>query len=596
MAIRLATLSLWLWCALAFAVNNADEEAKAVMDTLDALIFQDIQSASDKLANLKRLIKNENVEDITTLRATLMECLVLVESGKFKSAIEVAQTGDVQSRQLKLERARPYFLNCLAIAHANLDNYKIALPIFDSAAKLAKEYQQSDALITALYQRAQLDTFSDNYASAIQDLKNALDIYSEVKSDDIQWSRPPLALLHAAMSNLLHTTGDFKQAIVFAELSIAQEETTGMLSHILHRNISRLYFDARENKKGEQALLIATSQLSQEQFPPLVLGFSYAIISSIEFSRGNYLTAQQLVLKSQEIFKKLENNIELMRTSRLLAQIKFALGEDEHAIRLMLFAIEQGEKRHLHFDLSIFYEILAAHYEKQNQYKLAFHYLVKQQLANKKVNKKLNDTRLLQFKARLNQHHLAQAENQQSVLQQTTQKSIQLTWAYRLTFTLSLVIIILFIFSLVQRNRGLALARATASASPITREQKLESIFDNALKSRRPLSLVLLDITNIRQVDLPQRLDELKQSLRSQDLLLRYSSSQVIIALPYTTEKGAEFVSQQLSNTISNWQSDTQISIGIGSLQPFDTLPSLIKRANINRLNKAKHQDVKHGR
>lgn len=596
MAIRLATLSLWLWCALAFAVNNADEEAKAVMDTLDALIFQDTHLALSTISKLEQQVSNKPINGKTQLRLSLMKCNALVESGSFRAALNVAKAGDSFAKKLKLEQTRPYFLNCMAVAHMNLDNLKVALPLFDSAANLAKRVQQTDALIAALFERGQIETSAENFSSAIEDLQLALELYDEVNHTNTSWSRPPKALIYAAMANLLYITGDLQQAITYAERSLHQKETKGMLSHSLHRNIAKMYFDHGDHELGEAALNTSLSLMSQVQLPPRVLSYSYAIISSIELSRGHYSVAEELAEKALSTFKSLENRAAVMRASRLLAQTKFALQKPEQAINLMRFAIHEAEELKQYYDLNIFYQILANYYAEQGRYHLAYEFRKQQGEAAIQSNQDLSNERLLQFKARLNQHHLAQAENQQSVLQQTTQKSIQLTWAYRLTFTLSLVIIILFIFSLVQRNRGLALARATASASPITREQKLESMFDNALKSRRPLTLVLLDITNIRQVDLPQRLDELKQSLRSQDLLLRYSSSQVIIALPYTTEKGAEFVSQQLSNTISNWQSDTQISIGIGSLQPFDTLPSLIKRANINRLNKAKHQDVKHGR
>ncbi|GGI83064.1 hypothetical protein GCM10009332_20440 [Shewanella gelidii] len=576
------------WTSKALAISQADKDASNIMDLLDALIFQDPQAASNKMATLEHLINKQSVQNKTRLRVSLMKCNVLVESGDFQAAIKIAQTGDAQAKLMKFEHARPYFLNCLAIAHASLDNYKVALPLFDSAASLAKQYQQPDALITALYQRAQIDTYSDNFTSAIEDLRVTLDIYSEVKTRNTHWSRPPLALIYAAMANLLHATGDFEQAIHYAKLSLAQKETVGMLSHTLQRNISRMYFDAGNEEAGELALQIAKSQLTEGNFTKLVLGFSYATLSSIELSRKNYQEAERLVLKSQRIFKTLNRSLEIMRTSRLLAQIKFALGEHVRAIELMSFAIQEAEMRQLHADLSYFYHLMATHYAQQQEYRLAYSFLNKQNQASTQANKQLNDARFIQYKARLNQHDLSQAQAQQSMNQRTQGHTSQLNWAYGVIFILTLMLVTIFIWYLVHRSNRNYLSDPLPLSETLPVNQKLEAIMSSAKKADSPLSLLLIDTSNIRQVDLPQMLDELKLKLREQDIVLRFTSNQVVVLLQYTANNGAIFVGEQLTTLIKRWQPQAAVNIGIASLQQFDTLASMVRRASISRLNKVK--------
>jgi len=105
------------------------------------------------------------------------------------------------------------------------------------------------------------------------------------------------------------------------------------------------------------------------------------------------------------------------------------------------------------------------------------------------------------------------------------------------------------------------------------------------------LSLLLLNASQIRQVDLPALMDKLQDKLREQDKLLRYSIDEIVIVLPYTSAVGAQKVVGQITPTIQTLQGTSKVNIGVAVMQQFDTLDSLVKRASINQLGKLKGSD-----
>ena len=67
---------------------------------------------------------------------------------------------------------------------------------------------------------------------------------------------------------------------------------------------------------------------------------------------------------------------------------------------------------------------------------------------------------------------------------------------------------------------------------------------------------------------------------------------EIVIVLPYTSARGAQRVVNQLTPTIQTSQGSSKVNIGIAVMQQFDTLDSLVKRANINQLSKLKVTDT----
>ena len=98
----------------------------------------------------------------------------------------------------------------------------------------------------------------------------------------------------------------------------------------------------------------------------------------------------------------------------------------------------------------------------------------------------------------------------------------------------------------------------------------------------------------MRDVDIAIVQGAMQQVLREQDKILRQKSNQVAILLPFTTDKGATRVVNQLAIIIQPYQS-VKVNFGIASLQQLDSLDSLIKRAELNQLGNLQkwHQSSK---
>ncbi|GGI83076.1 tetratricopeptide repeat-containing diguanylate cyclase [Shewanella gelidii] len=590
MEFRQIVLCLLLWVPTAFSQSISNEDAHAQMDDLNQLIYQYADKAMVQISELEQALEQHSRSDITRLRLNLLKCEALMELGETKAAINVAQMGDAQAKLLRLEEARPYFLNCLADAHTSTGNLKVALPLFDAAIRLAKQYQQPQALVNALRQRGQIDTDTENFGAAIEDLRLALDIYPDLSTQARNWSWPPIAYIYGAMGNLFYVSGDLKQAIHYSNLAIQSTDVEGKVRHVLVRNAAKMHFDNDDTARGEQLLAQARAMMSQLT-GPIDIASSYAIIASIDLSRGRLESAEQLTQLASSTFKSTNKKTLVMRSKRLLAQIKFAKGEPEQALQLMQEAIHQGVELKQFYDLVYFYQIMINHYADTNNYEKAFEYQQLQYQAQNAATDRLNDARFIQYKARLNQHDLAQTQAQQSISQHSQDKTTQLSWAYSIIFVLGMLLIAILIWYLINRSNQRYLNDPLPIDDALPTNQKLDAMLNSAKKSNSPMSLLLIDTGNIRQVDLPVMLDELKEKLREQDLLVRFATDQAVVVLPYTSTNGAEFVGEQLTSQIKAWQPDTPVNIGIASLQQFDTLPSMVRRASVNRLTKRKNVD-----
>ncbi|MGL5665764.1 MAG: diguanylate cyclase domain-containing protein, partial [Shewanella sp.] len=503
--------------------------------------------------------------------------------------INLAQMGEASAKQLKLDQARPYFLNCQADAYLNYDNVQDALPLLDSAITLARRYQQPQALIDALRLRGQLDTNTDNFSSAIEDLRIAIDIYPDIHTQTQNWVWPPQAYVYAAMGNLLYATHDLPQAMYYTNLALNSPDAKGKARHVLLLNASRLALDNQDREYSDQ-LEKQAKALLPEIGSPLELAYSYAVLASIALDKGRMDTAEEYISIAMNTFKLQNQRAAMMRSTRLLAQIRFAQHRDEAALALMNSAIEQGESLKQYSDLKWFYGILSDYYQTHDNYKLAYEYLQKRFDATELANESMNNTRILQFKARLNQQgrQLASKENQPT--HTSVLKELNIDWAYSTLFLVAMAFLggAIWYFIDKQNNRAPSAGSDSQNLPP---QQLLELTLHSAKQGDYPLSLLLLNASQIRQVDLPALMDKLQDKLREQDKLLRYSIDEIVIVLPYTSAVGAQKVVGQITPTIQTLQGTSKVNIGVAVMQQFDTLDSLVKRASINQLGKLKGSD-----
>ncbi|WP_260846308.1 diguanylate cyclase domain-containing protein [Shewanella xiamenensis] len=584
MDFRVLALSLLLWLVPLWACANDQ------LDKLTQQVYQYPTKALAQITELEKQQQTDNTSNIDKLRLSILKCQNLLQLGENEAAINLAQMGEAHAKQLKLDQARPYFLNCQADAYLNYDNIKDALPILDSAITLARRYQQPQALIDALRLRGQLDTNTDNFSSAIEDLRIAIDIYPDIHTQTQNWVWPPEGYVYAAMGNLLYATEDLPQAMYYAKLALKSADAQGKVRHILLRNAARIALDNGEREYSDQ-LEKQAKTLLPEIGSPLELAYSYAILASISLDKGKIDTAEEYISIAMNTFKQQKQQVAMMRSTRLLAQVRFAQHRDEAALTLMHSAIEQGETLKQYTDLKWFYGILSDYYHTQDNYKLAYEFLQKRFDAAELANESINNMRILQFKARLNQQGLQQLSADDPQSNPTLMDELNVDWAFSTLFLVSMTLLGGAIWYFIDKQNKHAPSPDTKSKrlAPI---QQLELTLHSAKQGAYPLTLLLFNASQIRQVDLPTLIDKLQDKLREQDILLRYSMDEIVIVLPYTSARGAQRVVNQLTPTIQTSQGSSKVNIGIAVMQQFDTLDSLVKRANINQLSKLKVTDT----
>ncbi|NMH66373.1 diguanylate cyclase domain-containing protein [Shewanella salipaludis] len=576
MDFRVMVLSLLIW--LTPLAAGAMEQ----MDKLNLLMYQYPTQAMEQINQLEKQLDKPGTPEIERLRLSLLKCFNLLQLGENEAALNLAQLGDAKAKQLKLDRARPYFLTCQADAYTNYNMLKLALPLLDSAVLLAKRYQQPQALVDALRLRGQLDTDTENFTSAIEDLRLALDIYPDIHTQINDWSWPPQAYLYAAMSNLLYASGDLQQAVYYANLGLQSDEAKGKVLQTLLINAAMVTLVNGDTQTSDN-LLKQAKALQPEIASPLELAFSYGIIASIDFKRGRLDSAEELIRLSLHTFEAQRKLIATMRAKRLLAQILFAKGKDGAAMELIEQAISQGIELGQYSDLEEFYAIVSQHYAAQANFKLAYAYSLKRYQAKEQADQTLNDARFIQFKARLNQQ-----ESLQLVSQPDAGNTLfAFKGFYLALIAATLVLLCVCVWYLIYRkHRHQAGNHGVQESGSMT--QELDAMLSGAKRGNTPLSLLLFNTSHVRQVDLSPLQSQMEQRLREQDKLIRYSMDELVIILPHTSAVGAKRVMEQLVDCIQPWQAGFKVNLGLATLQHFDTLASLIKRANISHLGQVK--------
>ena len=582
MDFRIMALSLLFWLAPSWASTMEQ------MDNITQIVYQYPKEAMSQILQLEKLQASESSPDAVQdqLRLSIIKCETLLQLGENEAAINLAQLGDAKAKSLHFDAARPYFLTCMADAHASYNNLKATFPLLDSAITLAKVNQQPQALVNALRLRGQLDTDTDNFNSAIEDLRIALDIYPESKTQTRNWFWPPQAYIYAAMGNLLYATGDSEKALSFTNQGLNSADALGKVRHNLLLNAAVINISLGNLDTSDRQLKEAKAMLP-ELDSELELAFSYAIIASIDLRRGRLDNASDLVKIALNTFEKQRKVVEAMRAKRLLAQIFFAQGKNDAAMGLMQEAIRRGTRLEQYTDLKMFYDILSQHYAKIGDYKQAYEYLEKAFEATQKSNEVINSARFIQYKARLNQQVSLQSEASQSMQQVQHTQAMQLNWAYS-TLVACAAFFALGVFWLHHYRRRQANQLSDARAQPQALSQQLDAILHKAKKDDYPLALLLVHTGNVAAYDLPELQHQLGLELREQDKLVMYSQNELIILLPYTTGDGAQRVINQLLSRTEYWRNHAKVTIGLATMQQFDTLVSMIKRANLNQLSKIK--------
>ena len=133
----------------------------------------------------------------------------------------------------------------------------------------------------------------------------------------------------------------------------------------------------------------------------------------------------------------------------------------------------------------------------------------------------------------------------------------------------------------------------------------LEKYFQLSKRRREPLTVVFIDIDNLKYINdnfghdagdfvIKKVADVIKNSLRESDLIIRIGGDEFLLGLPNTKETDVEIIFQRMSKELESVKLDGNVRInlswGICEYNNFDeeiTLESIIKEAD-NRMYEMK--------
>ncbi|GGQ22982.1 hypothetical protein GCM10009411_23810 [Shewanella litoralis] len=548
------------------------------LDVINSLNSQKSEDAKTLITALEQLQSTQSFSNVETLRLSLLRCFNLLEFGEFNQAITLAKQGELNARQLKYDSARPYFIQCEAAANQSLGNVLQEQLQTEEALRLARRYSEQQAMVNGLYLQSRQNTSLENYNQSIEDLRLALDIFDDAQEQFQQWYLLPKSFVQLEISNVFFSMGNITESLHFAEVAANDLSAFGKLNFAFAVNLARINIEI-DNKSGVLLYLQKAEAENNRNTAERDLAVGNALLAAINSYIGHNDTAEQQALSSIEAFTEFQEPLYVMRIKRTLAKIYFAQKKDTQAISLLNEIIEQASELKQFSDLEEFNHIISEYYATNNQFELAYQFQVQRFEAAKQAAAKLNNAHFIQYQARLAEQH-----NTPPVEEATPNINQNLAITALIILLLSIGLVIF----LTKKPQVTVVDKKEE-----TQKQRIDNVLLNAKQGHYQMSMLLVNINHIRQVDIPYVEQQFQLALREQDLLFRHSLDELIILLPHTSSAGATRVMHQIEQILSNWKSDVKASIGLASLQQLDTFEVLMKRAILNQLSKMKPQDTK---
>ncbi|QSX33977.1 hypothetical protein JYB87_01595 [Shewanella avicenniae] len=568
-------LSLFL-CSLA-VVAHADD-----MDNLALQIYQFPTEAASKIAQLEQ----QGVQSTSAqLRLQLLKCQLMIQLGEQQTAITIAHNGQATAKQAKLDIAVPHFDLCEAEAYQSLDHLKQALPLLDTTALYAKRHSDYQLLFSVLRLRGQTENELSNFAAAIEDLRLALDIYDDVSKQEPTWLTPPLSYVYADMASVLQATGDYQQADYYLNLALDDPSAKGKIKHVLYLMQSRVSIDQANYELGQDQLekAIDTLHLVQSEVERAP---SYGQIAAIYLLLDNQQKADYYCQLAADIYDKLDISTGKMGISRLAARIKMKQGKLDEALVYLSASLALSGSLAQPFDDAASEQLKSTILYQQGKLDDAYQSLQQAITSLQLAQEELNNTQFMQYKAKLSLQEQQQSLAQQQIKATTSDSAQKLKRAYIIVYAL-LLILLVTIFWIISRYKNWYPKHNKATTDDS--DQWVEAMIETAKTAGYPLSLLIVNINHIKQIDLPVLIEEATHRLREQDKIIRHSVDELLVLLPHTSAEGASRVVRQLEPVLHMFSVQPAL-IGLAEMKQPDNLQSLIKRASVNQLSRTRER------
>ena len=580
MDFRLIVLCLSFWFAPAWA-NTMDR-----LNNINTLLYEYPSRALEEINTLDNITSPIKLSESEKLRLSLLRCETYLQLGENQAAINIARMSEAKAKVMELEEARPYFMNCMAGALAQYGDYRQALPIIDTSIALSREFQQPQSLINGLMLRGLIDARIDSYSNASEDLRLAIAIYPELSKQPFNWSWPPLAYARLSLSQLLAQRGEFKQAYSVINSALASEPLQGKVKAQLLNQVA--YMALLIKLPSSDALILNAKSQLPELGTAFELAQSYTLMAQLEYIRGNFRRAIQLLEISLNTFKKQKKSLEVIRAQRQLAESLFASGATNKALTLMKQTIEVATRTSRYDELVLCYQILSLHYEKEGDFKLAYKYKESQFKAAENSYNFIKDTRLLQLNAKLSRQK-QELKSEINNNMASVSPGFGFQSGYAIIFILLLITSILSFLTYRSKHQA---KQITSFPEAKTEEQKIDRLLSNSKLGGFPLSLILINTLQVYRDDLPILNAQLEKLLREQDLMVNGSNEEIILLLPYTKEEGTLKLITQIKELMIPLLRGNISKIGYAKMQQHDSITSLIKRANVQQLRQRKQRET----
>lgn len=576
MDFRIVVLSLTFWLAPVWASTSVP------FDTIDTLLYQYPSAALKEINDLEAISSTVKLSETEKLRLSLFRCETFLQLGENEAAINLARVSEAKAKILKLEQARPYFLNCMAGAFTNYGDFRQALPILDSSILLSRELKQPQSLVNGLRLRGIIDTQVDSYSSAFEDLSLAIDIYPDALNQEQGWTLPPLIYIQLPLSQLLAKKSETRQAFEMIERATDSKVFQGKVQVVLVTHMAKM---AQLNQYSSSDDLIQQAKtLLPELGTAFELAVSYTEMAQLEYKRKNFIRAIQLLEISLNTFHKQKKTIEELRAQRLLGEVLLASGNTDKALKLINKSISAGIRTSHYAELILSYQVLSSYYAGIGDFKLAHKYQLNRFDAAENSFNFIKDTRLLQLNARLSRQ---QQVFKTELLQSNSALNVGLGFK---SGYIAIVLTLLFgfvlgVITIRYKNRTI---QTPLAIEPQSREHKIERLISNSKLGGYPLSLIAIHTVHVYQTDLPLLTSRIENLLRDQDLVINREDGELLLLLPHTKENGTLRVIEQIKEIITPLLNGNKTKIGYAHMQQHDSLNSLIKRAHIQQLRQTK--------
>lgn len=576
MDFRIVVLSLTFWLAPVWASTSIP------LDTIDTLLYQYPSAALIEINDLEAISSPVKLSETEKLRLALFRCETFLQLGENEAAINLARLSEAKAKILKLDQARPYFLNCMAGAFTNYGDFRQALPILDSSILLSRELKQPQSLVNGLRLRGIIDTQVDSYSSAFEDLSLAIDIYPDAQNQEQGWTLPPLIYIQLPLSKLLAKKSKIRQAFEIIERAADSKEFQGKVRVVLTTHMAKM---AQLNQYSSSDDLIQQAKtLLPELGTAFELAISYTEMAQLEYKRKNFIRAIQLLEISLNTFKKQKKTIEELRAQRLLGEVLLASGNPDKALKLINKSISAGLRTSHYAELILSYQVLGSYYASIGDFKQAHQYQLKRFDAAENSFNFIKDTRLLQLNARVSRQ---QQVFKTELLQGNS--SINVGFGFKSGYIAILLTLLFgFILGVITIRYKKRTIQAPLVIEPQSREHKIERLISNSKQGGYPLSLIVIHTADVYQTDLPLLISRIENLLRDQDLVINREDGELLLLLPHTKESGTLRVIEQIKEIITPLLNGNKTKIGYARMQQHDGLSSLIKRAHIQQLRQTK--------